>query len=521
MTTISAPPSTRAGLFSEARRSVRDVRSLMTFRVAGLRGRSRRGAKIAIAIFVLLTVASAIIPAFGVGAGTSSRALDIAVLLPTAYLAFLATVTLSIVGAGGGRELLPRDEGVGFPISPTTDHLGALLLAPLNIAWMIQAWALLGFTAFAAGLTNLWATQIIVLAWLIAATTLAQALAWGVEWIRRGPYGVLIVRTLGITLAVVAGILVATHQVTGLLDHSPTVALVTAVFAGHDGSWLVWLLGVAILAAGFAAAVCLGAWVNHAVARRQPREELKEAGRSVTPRAMPRSDYAALVRTDRASVWRSVPLRRGFVVLAMLPGLVAAAGQLEWQMLPILPGLVAAGGALLFGVNAWCLDATGALWRDSLPVDPEKVFYARARVLLEILIVAMVIALVIAGLRAGALPTSAELVSLVATTLVVSVQVVARSMHWSVRRPFSMDLRSSRGTPAPPSAMVVYSSYLALTSTLTGMVFTITARASSPMWAAIAALPFLIAAVRRIVITAGDWSRPEVRSWVVATVAAR
>jgi len=281
------------------------------------------------------------------------------------------------------------------------------------------------------------------------------------------------------------------------------------------------LLGVAILAAGFVAAVCLGAWVNHAVARRQPREELKEAGRSVTPRAMPRSDYAALVRTDRASVWRSVPLRRGFVVLAMLPGLVAAAGQLEWQMLPILPGLVAAGGALLFGVNAWCLDATGALWRDSLPVDPEKVFYARARVLLEILIVAMVIALAIAGLRAGALPTSAELVSLVATTLVVSVQVVARSMHWSVRRPFSMDLRSSRGTPAPPSAMVVYSSYLALTSTLTGMVFTITARASSPMWAAIAALPFLIAAVRRIVITAGDWSRPEVRSWVVATVAAR
>ena len=143
---------------------------------------------------------------------------------------------------------------------------------------MIQAWALLGFTAYAAGLTNLWATQLIVLAWLIAATTLAQALAWGVEWIRRGPYGVLIVRTLGITLAVVAGILVATHQVTGLLDHSPTVALVTAVFAGHDGSWLVWLLGVAILVAGFAAAVCLGAWVNHAVARRQPREELKEAG---------------------------------------------------------------------------------------------------------------------------------------------------------------------------------------------------------------------------------------------------
>jgi len=236
---------------------------------------------------------------------------------------------------------------------------------------------------------------------------------------------------------------------------------------------------------------------------------------------MSRTVVGTIVSIDRASVWRSVPMRRGITVLGVGPGLVAILGSMTWASATILPGLVASGGALLFGVNAWCLDATGALWRDSLPVDPEKVFYARARVLLEILIVAMVIALAIAGLRAGALPTSAELVSLVATTLVVSVQVVARSMHWSVRRPFSMDLRSSRGTPAPPSAMVVYSSYLALTSTLTGMVFTITARASSPMWAAIAALPFLIAAVRRIVITAGDWSRPEVRSWVVATVAAR
>ncbi len=66
-------------------------------------------------------------------------------------LAFLITTTLAIVGAGGGRELLPRDEAVGFPVSPTTDHLGALLLAPLNVAWMIQAWAMLGFTAYAVG----------------------------------------------------------------------------------------------------------------------------------------------------------------------------------------------------------------------------------------------------------------------------------------------------------------------------------------------------------------------------------
>jgi hypothetical protein len=517
--TPAAPP--RDGLFTEARRSIRDVRSLMAFRVAGLRGRSRRGAKIVIAIFLALTVSCALIPAFSPGAGSSGDAFDVAVLLPTAYLAFLASTTLAIVGAGGGRELLPRDEGVGFPISPTTDHLGALLLAPLNIAWMLQAWALLGFTAYATGGTNLWASQLVVLFWLLAATALAQALAWAIEWIRRGPKGVLIVRSLGVGLALLFCVVVAMHQVTNLLDRSPTLQLAKAVFAGHDGIWLRWILTLVVLAVGLFAAISGGAYVNHAVDRRQPREELKEAGRSVTPRPMPLSDHAALVRTDRASVWRSVPLRRGFLVLAMLPGLVAAAGRLEWDMLPILPGLVAAGGALLFGVNAWCLDATGALWRDSLPVEPEKVFYARVRVLLEILMVAMVIALVIAGVRASGLPTAAELASLVAATLVVCLQVVARSMHWSVRRPFAMDLRSSRGTPAPPSAMVIYSSYLALTSTLTGSLFTITSNATTPMVAVILALPFVIAAIRRIVITAGEWARPDVRAWVVATVSAR
>ncbi len=51
---------------------------------------------------------------------------------------------MSGVASGGGRELLSRDQGVAFPVSPTTDHLGALLMAPLNIAWLLQSWALLG-----------------------------------------------------------------------------------------------------------------------------------------------------------------------------------------------------------------------------------------------------------------------------------------------------------------------------------------------------------------------------------------
>src|SRR4029079_2203613 len=100
-------------------------------------------------------------------------------------------------------------------------------------------------------------------------------------------------------------------------------------------------------------------------------------------RRLPSSPLAALVRTDRCSIWRVGPMRRGVAVLAIGPGIVALAGDLTWSQMTILPGLVASGGALLFGVNAWCLDARGGLWRESLPVGPGAVFGARAWVLAE------------------------------------------------------------------------------------------------------------------------------------------
>ena len=103
------------------------------------------------------------------------------------------------------------------------------------------------------------------------------------------------------------------------------------------------------------------------------------------PLPSPRSDLLALIRTDRSSVWRAVPMRRGMLVLAIGPGLVAIAGNLPWPTMTVLPGLVASGGALLFGVNVWCLDGRGGLWRESLPVNPSLVFAARAFVLGEFL----------------------------------------------------------------------------------------------------------------------------------------
>ena len=44
-------------------------------------------------------------------------------------------------------------------------------------------------------------------------------------------------------------------------------------------------------------------------------------------------------------------------------------------------------------------------------------------------------------------------------------------MRWSIARPFAVDLRSARATPAPPVVMAGYSARLAVVTTMTGLVF--------------------------------------------------
>jgi hypothetical protein len=139
-------------------------------------------------------------------------------------------------------------------------------------------------------------------------------------------------------------------------------------------------------------------------------------------------------------------------------------------------------------------------------------------VLVEVLLGATRITVVLASLRAG-VPTASQLSSVLCAAVVVSLQVVAASLRWSVRRPFPVDMRSARATPAPPLVMVGYSSRLALTTTLTGLVFTITARL--PQWeaAVLLALPFLLFSAYKLVRTAGEWDTPATRSNVMAAVA--
>lgn len=503
-----------------ARRAVVDVRHLLWFRATSVR--RKRAARVAAVSFVLITLVVATLPAYLTGAGEltdRSQATEFLLLLPSVLAGLLILAVISAIASGGGRELLAHEHAAAYPVSPTTDHLGALILAPLNIAWLLQIWTLLGATAYVMGPRWLVGAQLVTLLWVLFAVSFAQVIAWTVEAVRRTEHGLAVVRTLGVAVTVGAVWLQLSGQLTSALDRLPTTVVMQGMVAARDGAAIRWSLTVAVLLAMILVAVVAGALPAHLAARRSPRDEAR-AETGVRPaRRTPRTELGALMRLDRASVWRSVPMRRGMLVLAVGPGLVAVAGDLDWTMLTILPGLVASGGALLFGVNAWCLDGRGTLWRESVPAAPRTVFVARALVLVEWLMVASGITVVLASLRAG-LPAPEELAALLCTWVVVTVQVVAASLRWSNNNPFSVDMRSARATPAPPVLMVSYSARLAVSTTLTGVMFSALARVPAWNLSVALAIPFLAWSLVRLAWVYREWHDPFARARVVMTVSA-
>jgi hypothetical protein len=499
---------------TEVRRAIRDVAYLVAFRTGTLR--RPRAFAVTAAIFVGLTAAATGVPAFVDGAGSyKGYALDTISVLPSGMAGFMLLAIASAVASGGGRELLGREHAVVHPVSPTTDHLGALLLAPLNIAWLLQAWVLLGATSYGVQKAFLPFALLGILLWIALATAIGQVAAWAVEAIRRRDHGIATVRAMAAVLFAGAVLLQLSGRLATLLDKFPTTHLAAGLVNGFSGRWVLSIsieVGLVLLAVG------LGAVPAHLAARRTPRDELRVESGSYPARGLPRSPLAGLVRTDRGSVWRAVPMRRGLAVLAVGPGVVALAGNLDWAQMTILPGLVASGGALLFGVNAWCLDGRGGLWRESLPVGAGTVFAARAWVLTEFLLAASFTTMVLAGLRAG-LPDASELTALLCTWVVVVLQVVSSAMRWSSRRPFAVDLRSARATPAPPLVMVGYSTKLAVTTTLTSLVFSALARVPHPEVSLLVASPFLVWSMVRLLHARDAWTDPVRRATVVTTVA--
>lgn len=492
----------RAVRRGEVRRAVGDVRHLLWFRTATLR--RPRAALLALAAMAAVTVAAAVVPAWvAVSAAIDA---DLSAVLPAALAAVLLVSVGSAVAGAGGRELLGRDPAAVHPVSPVTDHLGSLVLAPLNAGWLIPTWGLLGLTAAAAGPVHLAAAQAVTLTWILAATTLAQALAWAVELVRRGPRGVLVVRVL--VPVALAGLALTVLPASGQVADLAT-----------DGGGAATAVAVVTLLALAAGCVVAGGRLAVLVAQRVPRDEGRLETRVHPARTTPRSDLAALRRIDRGSVWRSVPLRRGTWLLAVAPGAVALVGGLDWSGLVLLPGLVASGCVLLFGVNLWCLDGRGMLWRDTLPVAPSVVVAARSWVLAELLLGAGLTTILLGAVRAG-MPTVDEAAAVLLVLVVVVGQALSAALRWSAAHPHAVDLRSARATPAPPLLMVGYSLRLATTTTVTALTFATLAAAGRLDLLGVATVVLLAVSALRVLRAVRRWVDPVRRAAVVAVVAA-
>jgi len=395
-----------------------------------------------------------------------------------------------------------------------------VVTAPLNVAWSVQAVVLLALTSWVTGpAPGLVAALLLTVVWIVCCTVVAQAAGWLVELARTTSAGLWAVRLLAGAAALAAAAVAVSGRVTNALDDAPTRGVVAAVVGAGAGSgpadWLPYLaLLLALTVAGWVAGVRLAGSLQRRPALVQARGESRRWRR----RPLATTPLRANLRVDHAGVWRSAPLRRGVVALGVIPGAAAAASDLNWSMIALLPGLVASGAGLLFGVNAFSLDGSGALWRETLPGPPRTLLAARLLVVGEVCVAGALVALAAAALRAGA-PSRSELVVVVAALVATTAQVVARCARWSVERPYAAALREARDQPAPPAAMAGYSARLAVSTTATGILYTLFARSGLTVTAVLVSCAFALVCGRRLSVVARLWGDHSTRSRVLSTVA--
>lgn len=457
------------------------------------------------------------------GAPPPDRTGEIAVLLPTVMVAFLLTSILGPVVAGGAYELLPSSTLVAYPVRARTLVRGSLLLSPLNLAWFLQLLLLVAATGYAIrGPAAPLLPVLVVLSFVLAATTTGHAVAWVLAGVRRTRTGRVAART-ALVLAVLATLwVVRTGRVTDVLDASPTVrvlvAQVNAAQGAPVGTWLPTVAGLLVVAGlGYLATVVAAGW---ALRRSGDGGADPRTAAPLPRRQAPRSAYHALLAVDRASVWRSPPLRRGLIVLAVLPAAAGALANLSWTSMTLLPPLVASGAVLLFGVNALCLDGSGAVWVSTLPHDPALVLRAKRRVVLEVAAICVGVVVVASAWRSSTAPTTAQLVAVLACAASCTMLVTSTAMHLSVTRPHPADLQGPRDTPAPPGSMALYSLRLAATTTCLGMLFAASGLTGDPLPPLLLALGLGLWSAWSWRRTAARWRDPVVRARVVEAVAA-
>lgn len=499
----------------QLRESLADTGFLLGFRLRLIRGRARKIAAIALTLLLLITIASAFLPALVPESRVPRN--DVRLLIPAFYVGFALLNAVASAAAGGGRELLSPQEALPHPISPATDFFGGLAIAPLNIAWLFQAWAILAAVAYSFPVgPRLIGVQVVTVLVLAVATILGLDAGWALEWLRRA-LGRWVARVVGAAALSLIAWVVVEHLEAAVIVRLTVVrwvAIAQAEFAlGSVGPWLLTVFVLAVVASGL---VLLGTLIAQSSATKMRADEVRLETALVRPRSNPASDFAGLMRLDRAGAWRSVSLRRGLILLGALPAGAALTGVVSWNQITLMPGLVCSGGALLYGVNMWCLDASGALWRESLPASPNLALWVRAVALAELFAFSSLPTIVAATLRSG-LPTSGEAAAALGATISAVAYVTSRCMRWSLAHPYAADLRSARATPAPPLAMVGYSLRLAIATALIGLLFGATAQ-FTPAASLFAAVVITTASVVSGLGSSRRWADPVQRSRVLSTV---
>ncbi len=488
------------------------LRALIALRRTMVRSRGGRVG------FLLLGL---IVPLSLVGAASAGQfipeeqAFELSLVAPTVFVGFAILSLLSPLASGGGQDLYPPEQLVAFPVRASTQFLSGLAVLPLNLAWVTQLMAVVAaaFLLLPFSVSALPAA-VVLAAYVLAVSAAGQLVTWFSIGLRRSRAGRLLVWGLVATLAVGGILAVRFVGATNLLDASPTTRVVISIVNAGTGAAVEQLPTLAVLLVLAAAGLALG-WRTCAWALHRPGD----AGVFRESRPVGRRPDISLRTVDRASVWRSPSLRRGVLVLGLLPGGISAVLGIDWTTLVILPGLVAAGAGLLFGVNAFCLDGTGAVWLASLPHDPALAIRAKTQVLAEACLGCVLLAVVAAVLRVDRLPTSAELSALLCAVVVTIASVVGTCLRYSMTRPHKAELRGSRDTPAPPGAMAVYSLRLAVGTTFLGLVLSGAAQLGVWWLPWLFATPALLLAARRVITAWARWADPPTRAWVVATVA--
>jgi hypothetical protein len=448
----------------------------------------------------------------------SSPALVAAVALaPAAYLGFGVLAVVAPLTAGGGVDVVPASQLVAYPVRPATQFLGGLVLAPVNLVWIAQLLTLAAESTYLTVDGHRLSGGLVTTLFVMCVTVLGQAVAWSVVGLRQSQRGRRLVGVGGAAVLLCAFAVIRLDRTDEVVAHSPTALVVRAVGTRID---LGWITTVIVLAGLIAAGVTLGGRACAWALQRPADVGAPSLDRRVSRRRARPTAYAELVTTDRASVWRASALRRGGLVLLLLPGLMAIGAAISWESLAVLPGLVGAGAGLLFGVNAFSLDGSGAVWLASLPHDPLVGARAKVRVLAETVLAASVIAVVAGSLRSPGTPTATQVTAIVGSVLASCSLIVATCMAMSVRHPHRADLRGPRDAVAPPGALAAASARLALPAGVLGLGFA--GMSASGIWwlPALLCVPVMVGAaiwLRRSLVRYG---RPVVRAQVVATVSA-